>query len=320
MRDLAARGERVYGYNRSRSGAYAANKEGFDASTDLSATLDRAAGDEALIIIAVPMSAVESILDNIAARAPHCGITDVVSVKKPVYDLVRSRGLAPRYVGGHPMSGTENSGWNASHVGLFERAAWAVAYDWAAERTDAGEPVDPSWTTLFAQVCTLAALSGAEAVPVTVHHHDEAVARVSHLPHVIAESLAIVGDHGGTLAQSLAAGSFKGATRVAGTDPELVRNMCETNAEALVPVLDEFISLLGSARTALAGDTPTVKALSEAGNRAFVRMTARSGARRESVSPVRISSRPVMRVHPGAPGWVGQLKQIEDLGGRVEVF
>lgn len=320
MRDLHARGESVYGFNRSRSATHAAQREGFDVSTDLDATLARAADDHALLVVAVPMDAVATVLESVAAIAPDCGITDVVSVKKPVYDLVRAHGLEDHYVGGHPMSGTENSGWAASQEGLFRRAAWAVTYDWAYERETAGIPVPAAWTELFTQVCALAALTGAEAVPVSVARHDEAVARVSHLPHVIAEALAIVGDHGGTLSQSLSAGSFKGATRVAGTAPELVRNMCETNAEALVPVLDEFVALLTQARESLSRPEPTMKQLAEAGNRAHVRLGARSGARHESVSPVKISSRPVMRVHPGGPGWVAQLKQIEALGGRVEVF
>lgn len=320
MRDLAASGEQVFGYTRSRTATRAAQRDGFVVSTDLTETLRRAATDNALLVIAVPMDAVADVLDAIAEHAPRCGITDVVSVKKPVYDLVRAHGLQSRYVGGHPMAGTENSGWGASQNGLFHRAAWAVTYDWAYELDSAGQPVPDSWSELFTQVCALAALSGAEAVPVSVSRHDEAVARVSHLPHVIAEALAIVGDRGGTLAQSLAASSFKGATRVAGTAPSLVRNMCETNAEALVPVLDEYLALLTAARDTLGAANPSMRELAEAGNRSFVRMGARSGARRESVSPVKISSRPVMRVRPGGPGWVGQLKQIEALGGRVEVF
>ncbi|MGV0423930.1 prephenate dehydrogenase [Corynebacterium sanguinis] len=320
MRDLAGHGEQVFGYTRSRSATRAAQKDGFDVSSDLAQTLTRAAECDALLVVAVPMDAVSGVFDAIAEHAGHCGITDVVSVKKPVYDLVRAHGFQARYVGGHPMAGTENSGWGASHEGLFHRAAWAVTYDFAYELDAAGEAVPESWSRLFTNVCALAALTGAEAVPVSVARHDEAVARVSHLPHVIAEALAIVGDHGGTLAQSLAAGSFKGATRVAGTDPSLVRNMCETNADALVPVLDEYIALLSSARDGLSGENPSMQELAEAGNRSYVRIGARSGARRESVSPVKISSRPVMRVHPGGPGWVAQLKQIEALGGRVEVF
>jgi len=320
MRDAAAAGAEVFGHTLSRSGARQAQRDGFAVSHDLAETLARAAEDDALIVIATPMHAVAQILDAVVEHAPGCGITDVVSVKQPVYDLIIERGLQGQYVGGHPMSGTEHSGWNAAQEGLFHGAAWAVTYDWAVELDKEGKRVPQEWADLFTQVCRLAALTGAEAVPVSVSRHDEAVARVSHLPHVLAEALSIVGDKGGTLAQSLAAGSFKGATRVAGTDPVLVRNMVETNAAALVPTLDEFIALLQEARDGLAGEKPSMKDLAEYGNRAYVRINARSGARRESVSPVRISSRPVMRVHPGAPGWVRHLRQIESLGGRVEVF
>ncbi|OEX92225.1 prephenate dehydrogenase [Corynebacterium sp. BCW_4722] len=313
MRDLAARGQTVYGYT--HQGARAARRDGFDVSDSAEEVLTRAEADGALIVIAVPMNAVADVLDEIVRYAPTCGITDVVSVKKPVYDLIVERDMAERYVGGHPMSGTEFSGWNASSEGLFTGAAWAVTYDYARETGASAE-----WAALFTQVCLLARATGAEAVPVRVAHHDEAVARVSHLPHVIAEALALVGDRGRTLAQSLSAGSFRSATRVAGTDPSLVRNMCETNAESLVPVLDEYIELLQSARDSLNAPQPSMQALAEAGHRAHTRMAARKGARRESVSPVKISSRPVMRVHPGAPGWVRQLEQIESLGGRVDVF
>nr|VDG62086.1 prephenate dehydrogenase [Streptococcus thermophilus] len=321
MRDLAAAGVDVYGYNHSRSGTRAASRDGFDVYDDLTSVLSRAASDNALIIVAVPMHAVEDVLDGIALYAPNCGVTDVVSVKKSVYDLIRDRGMQLRYVGGHPMSGTEDSGWGASREGLFTRAAWAVTYDYAVECDDAGRRVPVDWIELFAHVCELARICGAEAVPVSVAAHDEAVARVSHLPHVLAEALAIVGDRGGTLAQSLAAGSFRGATRVAGTEPELVRAMCETNADAVVKTIDEILLLLQDARTSLADpDHPSIAQLAGAGYRAATRMGARKGARAESVSPVKISSRPVMRIQLGAPGWVGALKQTESLGGRIDIF
>ena len=316
MRDLASRGVHVFGYTHSGAGSRQADADGFDVSTDLATVLERAEELGALIVVAVPFDAVAGVLDAVAEHAPTCGITDVVSVKQPVYDLILERGMQERYVGGHPMAGTTASGWAASQQGLFVRAAWVVTYDYARQV----ERVPASWAELFTTVCRMAALVGAESVPVSAVKHDESVARVSHLPHVIAEALSIVGDRGRTLAQSLAAGSFKGATRVAGTQPSLVRNMCETNAEPLVGVLDEFIALLEDARANLSGDQPTMKQLAESGHRAHTRMSARSGARRESVSPVAISSRPVMRVHPGGPGWVKQLEQIESLGGRVEVF
>ena len=313
MRDLQARGERVYGFT--LHGAGAARRDGFDVSDSVEEVLRRAEDDGALVVVAVPMRAVASVLDQVAEFAPSCGITDVVSVKKPVYDLVVERGLESRYVGGHPMAGTEFSGWTASQEGLFTSAAWAVTFDYAREH-----PGDPAWAELFTVVCRMAAVVGAEAVPVSVDRHDEAVARVSHLPHVIAEALALVGDRGGTLAQSLSAGSFRGATRVAGTEPELVRAMCETNAEAVVKTLDEIIPLLQDARASLASPRPDLEQLVGAGYRAVTRMGARKGARAESVSPVKISSRPVMRIQLGADGWVKALRQTESLGGRIDVF
>ena len=306
MRDLAAEGAEVFGHTQSNAGARQALADGFDISTNLPEVLSRAEELGALIVVAVPFDAVGGVLDAVAQYAPSCGVTDVVSVKGPVYELVRERGMEARYVGGHPMAGTESSGWAASHTGLFTRAAWVVTYDYALEV----DRVPEMWAEMFGQVCRMAALVGAEAVPVSAAKHDEAVARVSHLPHVLAEALSVVGDRGHTLAQSLAAGSFKGATRVAGTQPSLVRNMCETNAASLVPVLDEYIEILQRARGELASGEPSMEWLAESGFRAHERMAARSGARRESVSPVAISSRPVMRLHPGAPGWVRQLQQI----------
>lgn len=318
MRDLAAHGVPVFGFTHSEASAAQAVAEGFEVSSSLVDVLLHAEAELALIVVAVPFDAVAQVLDAVAEHSPSCGVTDVVSVKGPVLELVAQRGMLERYVGGHPMAGTAESGWTAAQTGLFDGAAWVVAYDYAREC--AGETVPDSWVQVFVQVCRMAALVGAEAVPVTARAHDETVARISHLPHVIAEALAVIGDRGGPMAQSLAAGSFASATRVAGTQPPLVRNMCETNAAPLVEVLDDYIALLHDARASLADAPPSIEALAEAGHTAHERMLARSGARRESVSPVAVSSRPVMRVHPGAAGWVAQLEQVEAIGGRVEVF
>lgn len=320
LRDLDSHKHPVYGYNHSTSGARTALKQGFDVSDDLPGVLARAESDGALIVIAVPMNAVASILDAISQHAPTCGITDVVSVKAKIYDLVRERGLQARYVGSHPMAGTSASGWENSQTGLFHRAAWVVGFDYAAECEETGQRVEQFWIDLFADVTRMTQMVGAEAIPVRVANHDAAVARISHLPHILADVLAVVGDNGGILAQSLAAGSFKDGTRVAGTAPKLVEQMCETNAPALLVALDEAIEMLHQAREGLTGDNPEIAELADAGFRARTRLEARSGARKESVSPIKISSRPVLRLHPGGPGWVSQLKQSESLGGRIEIF
>lgn len=320
LRDLAGKNHPVFGYNRSTSGARLAVRQGYDVDNNLNGVLQRAESSNALIVIAVPFGAVTAVLDAIVENAPSCGITDVVSVKAPVYELIRARGMETRYVGGHPMAGTAYSCWDNSQQGLFAEAAWAITYDYAAELEQAGQKIPQEWTQLFTDVVKLCSMVHAEAMPVRVKAHDEAVARVSHLPHVIAEALAVVGDHGGILSQSLAAGSFKGATRVAGTQPALVRQMCETNSDAVVKALDEFIDLISLARTRLAAPDPSIAQLADAGFSARTRLEARSGARKESVSPVRISSRPVLRLSPGGHGWVRQLRQAESMGGRIEVF
>lgn len=320
LRDLVASKHAVYGYNHSTSGARSAIKAGYDVTDNLQAILTRAEADNALIVIATPMKAVASVLDEIQQHAPNCGITDVVSVKTEVRDLFLERGMESRYVGGHPMAGTQNSGWDHSQTKLFKRAAWAITYDYAAECEARGERIPKKWIETFSDVVRMTQMVHAEAVPVRVANHDAAVARISHLPHVFAETLAVVGDNGGILAQSLASSSFKDGTRVAGTTPELVRQMCETNAPALVDALDEALQLLQAARDSLAAEQPSVAELAENGFRARTRIEARSGARKESVSPVKISSRPVLRLHPGGPNWVAQLRQSESLGGRIEIF
>ncbi|RNE48241.1 prephenate dehydrogenase [Corynebacterium alimapuense] len=313
LRDLAGRNHPAYGYDRSTASVRAAGREGFDTSSDLTGILSRAEEEGALIVLATPMPAIAGLLDALGEHAPSCGFTDVVSVKTEISQLVHQRGMDNRYVGGHPMAGTANSGWTASHKGLFTRAAWVVTYDHA-------ENADREWIELWSDVVRLVATVGAEAVPARVAHHDAAVARISHLVHVFAETLAVVGDNGGTLAQSLAASSFRDSTRVASTQPALVQAMCETNAPAVVSALDEAMEILAETREALSGPEPDLSGLAEAGYSARERFEARHGARRESVSPIKISSRPLLRLQPGTKGWIRHLEHAESLGARIEIF
>ncbi|QMV86337.1 prephenate dehydrogenase [Corynebacterium hindlerae] len=308
LRDLSALDVEVFGFNRSPSGATAAQEEGFDVTTDLVAVLERAATTDALIVLATPMPAIASLLDAIATHAPNCGFTDVVSVKAEVYSLVCDRGMADRYVGGHPMAGTADSGWPASMTGLFKGAAWVVTFDHAYD-----DPTD-TWISLWIDVVHLATLVGAEVIPSRVSAHDQAVARISHLPHIFAEALAITGDNGGALALSLAAGSFRDSTRVAGTHPSLVQAMCETNRDALLIALDEALELLSDARAHLASPENDLSLLIDTGYRSRIRYEARAAGSSG------ISGRPILRLHPGAPGWVSQLEQAENLGARIDVF
>ena len=257
MRATTAAGREVFGYNRSVEGAKAAIADGFDATTDLTDTLTRAAGTGALIVLAVPMPALTNMLAHIRELAPNCPLTDVTSVKGAVLDEVAAAGLLERFVGGHPMTGTAHSGWAAAHGALFTRAPWVVSVD---DHVDA---------QVWSMVMTLALDCGAVVVPAKSDEHDAAAAAISHLPHLLAEALAVTASEV-PLAFALAAGSFRDATRVAGTAPDLVRAMCEGNSGQLLPAVDRVIELLSRARESLAGHN-SVADLIDAGHAARTR-------------------------------------------------
>jgi prephenate dehydrogenase len=240
LRAAIAAGYPAWGYTRSERGVNAARADGFDVSGDIAAVLGRARIEDALIVLGVPMPAIDAVLTDVKEFAPGCALTDVVSVKAPIAAAVHRHELGARYVGGHPMAGTAESGWAASTADLFRGAAWAVG-------VDPGTHAE-TWT----RVARLALDCGALVVPVVAAEHDRAVARISHLPHLLAEALAVVGAGGGDLALGLAAGSFRDGTRVAATAPDLVRAICEPNAAALLDAIDDALRLLTDARDQLA--------------------------------------------------------------------
>ncbi|MGW4398378.1 prephenate dehydrogenase [Amycolatopsis nivea] len=272
LRAAAASGRTVWGTTVSEVDADAASRGGYDVTTDAEAALQRAAAADAIVVIAVPLPAVENLLRQVAQHASHCILTDVVSVKGPMLDAVRRRAPYTRYVGGHPMAGTSHSGWLAGDTMLFRDAAWVVGVE---EETD---------LTAWAEVTRLVLDVGAHAVPLPADSHDETVARISHLPHLFAAILAAVGAQGGPLAMSLAAGSFRDGTRVAGSSPDLVRAMTEGNRDALLPIVDDALGRLGAARGSLAS-TGGLAATINAGHEGALALEA---ARDAALSGVRI--------------------------------
>lgn len=245
LRALAARGHRVTGYDNdeatraaARALAKAAQAPRFaDPDTraieirgtwQVAESVAAAAEDAEVVVLAVPLPAIPYVLAELAG---HPGlITDVTSVKGPVRDRLGGH----RFVGGHPMAGKESSSFLASDPHLFDACAWVLCLE--PDDTDLAD-----WLTLAGLVTSL----GARVVPVTAAEHDETVARISHVPHLLAAALTNVLD-GNPLAGTLAAGSFRDGTRVAATRPELVAAMCGGNAAAVRRVLAEIIADLES--------------------------------------------------------------------------
>jgi prephenate dehydrogenase len=290
LRAAVAAGREAFGYNRSVEGMQAARFDGFDATTELTDALTRAADIGALIVLAVPSPALPALLKHIRESAPNCPLTDVTSVKSAVLDEVIAAGLQARFVGGHPMTGTEHSGWAAGHAGLFTGAPWVISVD---------DHVDPA---VWSMVMTLALDCGSVVVPARSDEHDAAAAAISHLPHLLAEALAVTAAEV-PLAFALAAGSFRDGTRVAGTAPDLVRAMCEANAGQLLPRVDRAIELLTGARESLAHNN-SVADLALAGHAARTRYDS--------------FSRPeIVTVFVGAENWREELAAAGRAGGVI---
>ncbi len=253
----------TFGWSPGEQTRHAAAADGHQVHESLEDALQHALDTEALVVLAAPVTAFPPLLKTVDTAAPTVLLTDVGGVKAPVAEQVA--GLAPRarYIGSHPMAGTTHSGWAAGSPDLFQDRTWVTTLDERSRISD------------WIPVAGLALTVGSRVVPVEPEAHDDAAARISHLPHLLALALAQVAQQGGALALSLAAGSFADGTRVAGTRPELIRAMCEGNAEHLVPALDEALGLLGVARASLAS-TGSLAKISTAGHEARLAFDNRS--------------------------------------------
>jgi prephenate dehydrogenase len=239
-----------------------------------------------LVILAMPLPRVAEAVDSLRGQLSRTAVlTDVGTLKIPVLDIVAARLPNARFVGGHPLAGTEESGWSAADPLLFRDAPWALTLE-------PGTDIE-AWLGLAALVCDL----GAKPLPTTAGEQDEAIARVIGLPHVLAEALALTGLDGGPLGLSLAAGSYTTGSRVARTRPELVATWCDANP-GLIDALDDVIERLSATRTALAKEGSVID-LAEAGYR------ARMNWEHRRFEPVELSpNADLLRAHGRSGGWI----------------
>lgn len=196
-----------------------------------------ASGGADLVVIATPARFVEQWLETLGEHGYDGVVTDVASTKGGVVRAARKYLRPPaRFVGGHPMAGSERSGVGAARADLFEGAYWLLTPD---TTTDAD-----AYRDLHSLVGSL----GARVVSVDAKSHDEAVAIVSHVPHIAAAALCdVAGAHAGEGREllRLAAGGFKDTTRIAAGSPDLWTGIALDNAEALAQGLRELRGVLG---------------------------------------------------------------------------
>jgi prephenate dehydrogenase len=247
---------RVTAWTPAGSGPRAAQADGIEAARSAADAIR----DADLIVLAAPPLTCLDLLDDLAGPLAadvrgDAVITDVASTKAALVERARAHGL--RFVGGHPMSGRETSGYAAADPDLLRDRPWVIV------------PADPADVAADARVTALATACGAHPVSMTAAVHDAAVAAISHLPLVLSVALveAMTAQPDWPVARELAAGGWAGMTRLARGDETMGAGILATNApatadrlRALRAVIDEWLALLGDGAGHGAADPALLRA------------------------------------------------------------
>ena len=222
---------------------------------DYAVEFDRGLADVDLVVIATPVGIIVELAQAVAPHLkPGTIITDVGSVKAAIVAALESQLPGNiTFIGGHPIAGTENSGFEASFPELFENRICVVTPT-ASTDQNALEKVRNLWTA-----------AGSSVVSMDVDTHDKIFAAISHLPHMVAFSLvnAVVNmkDYAQNSLQ-YSAGGFRDFTRIAASDPIMWRDIALLNRDNLLAALDYFVRAIEDVKEAInAGDGKKLEAL-----------------------------------------------------------
>ena len=196
--------------------------------------------DAEITFVAVPVLAAADQVKR-ALSETSGSVTDVGSVKSTICATCHD----PRFVGGHPMAGSELDGLDGAQADMFEGAIWVLT------------PGPDSDDATFARIAAVVASLGAEVVALSAQRHDELVAVISHVPHLTAATLMGLAssraeEHAALL--RLAAGGFRDMTRVASGRPEIWLDICAENRPTIVEVLGQLIDGLNDMREVIDAD------------------------------------------------------------------
>ena len=199
-----------------------------------------------LVVLATPVGAAERYFEDLARWDYRGIVTDTASTKARITALAgRVLPHPENFVPGHPMAGSEVNGIEGARPDLFKGAHWILC-------PDADTPAEH-----FPRLHELVTSIGARVIALPREDHDEAVAVVSHVPHIMASSLVQLASRHADDQQALmrlAAGGFKDSTRIAAGSPELWCGIAFDNKDALSDGLDEIQGIIGAFADALASD------------------------------------------------------------------
>ena len=270
-------------------------------ASGLGAGRPRAEGDRPqLVVVAVPPDHLAEAISR-AVTDGETVVTDVGSVKSAPLAAVAGLPGVARYVGGHPMAGSERSGPLAASAALFDGRPWAVT------------PHDTADPEAVALVEALAELCGAVPVRLSPAEHDRAVARTSHLPHLLAALAAAALLDAPAEHLRLSGQGVRDVTRIAAGDPALYGQIVAANADVVGELLLALRDHLDDAIDALdLGDRDALEALLRLGVAGTRAIPGKHGG------PVQ----PVAAVHVAVPDHPGELARlfadVGDSGVNIE--
>lgn len=195
------------------------------------------------LFLCAPVSHNDSMLTVIKQHLkPGTIITDVGSVKQTTHAAITDAGLSHVFIGGHPMAGSEKTGFANANPLLLENAYYILTPTSA---------VDPERVTALKEL-----IAGIGALPLILSYekHDYITAAISHLPHIISACLVNLvekSDDAEGLMRMIAAGGFKDITRISSSSPAMWQSICLTNTENIRNLLDNYIRDLETVRNEL---------------------------------------------------------------------
>ena len=230
---LKERGWRVTGADRDDSVVSGARSAGIVDVGDLDEETE-------LVVIATPAGSVVAAAREILARvsSPDVIVTDVAGVKGGIVEGLDD----PRFLGGHPMAGSEQRGWRAARADMFRGCTWVLT------------PTDHTRPETYTRLHGILRELDANVVAIGASDHDRLVALASHVPHLLAGALmneaAQAAQQDAVLLQ-LAAGGFRDMTRIAAGDPSIWPDVLIENRDAVVATLDSLEERLRRLRGAI---------------------------------------------------------------------
>ena len=205
-------------------------------------TPEAAVAGSDLVVICTPVQTIVPLLAQIRpALSEQALVTDVGSTKSLICREARStlQGHSATFLGSHPMAGSEQAGMEHAKVDLFEQAACILT------------PLDDTAADDIAQLSAFWTALGMTLTAVSPEKHDEIVAHISHLPHLLASTLSSYLANQDPTWRHLAGGGLRDTTRIASGDPGLWKQILEQNREEVLRAIDGFEQELHQLKAAL---------------------------------------------------------------------